>query len=577
MGVMRLVDRLVLVLCLAMLVAGGPLVAAEPAGQPASTRANGDVTRPPQDIADLKILERAVQKTIAQVSPSVVCVARGSGVVISEDGYVLTVAHIAQHAGRNVVVTFPNGKRAQAITLGNDHGVDAGMVKITDKGPWPHVAMGDSTAVQPGQWCLTLGYPATFQHGQLPVARIGQVLRNSRREIITDCTIMGGDSGAPLFDLEGKVIGIGSMCDDSLLYNIHVPMACFGDGWEKLLKGEDFNSPAGNDADGPHRPPQRGHGHRGPARGKNDAGIKSVFQEALQQASAATVRILGDGREIALGAVVDRDGYLVTKASLLTGKITCRFRDGTEKEATLVGKDDRYDLALLRVKAANLPALSWREGGPPPPGTLVATSAAAGDPLAIGVVSADLREIRNTDNFSRRRAWLGVELGGGEEGRGVEGVAPHSPAATAGVRPGDEIVKIDGAAMKSADQIIETVLGHAAAETIKLSIHRKDADADIPVALAKPVEPEDEWGGGPFSERRAGFPLVLPHDTPLLPKDCGGPLLDTDGRAVGINIARALRVITYALPASVVREVVSQLKAKGATGGLGAMDRSHSR
>jgi serine protease Do len=54
----------------------------------------------------------------------------------------------------------------------------------------------------------------------------------------------------------------------------------------------------------------------------------------------------------------------------------------------------------------------------------------------------------------------------------------------------------------------------------------------------------------------------LPHDTPLRPKDCGGPLVDTDGRVAGINIARALRVATYALPARDVRQVLNELRRK---------------
>ncbi|MHC4406264.1 MAG: hypothetical protein ACYTG0_42060, partial [Planctomycetota bacterium] len=63
--------------------------------------------------------------------------------------------------------------------------------------------------------------------------------------------------------------------------------------------------------------------------------------------------------------------------------------------------------------------------------------------------------------------------------------------------------------------------------------------------------PEDAWGGGPFSERRFGFPLAMVHDMPVQPSDCGGPVVDTDGNVVGINIARALRVTNYAIPAAV--------------------------
>jgi serine protease Do len=230
-----------------------------------------------------------------------------------------------------------------------------------------------------------------------------------------------------------------------------------------------------------------------------------------------------------------------------------------------VGRDSNHDLALLRVAAAGLPTVPWREGDPPPPGSLVATSSPAGEPVAIGVVSTGLRQVPAHTSPGHPRSWLGIWLEGGESAPGVKSVAPNSPAAKAGIRLGDEILQIDGTPMKSADQIVQAVGRCAPGQTIKLLIHRPEKDLELSATLAPPrsfqVEvPEDDWWGGPFSERRWGFPLVLPHDTPLRPKECGGPLVDTDGRVVGINIARALRVTSYALPASVVRAVVSELK-----------------
>jgi serine protease Do len=196
----------------------------------------------PKGIADIRALESTIRKTVAKVTPSVVSVAGASGVVINSEGYVLTVAHVGQRAGRDVAVIFPDGRRVQAVTLGNDQGVDAGMVKITDTGPWPSVEMGSSAGLKPGQWCLTLGYPMTFEAGKPPLVRIGRVLLHRKTEIIADGTIMGGDSGAPLFDLDGKVIGIGTKCDNSLAWNIHVPIDCFRDEWDLLAKGQDFDS-----------------------------------------------------------------------------------------------------------------------------------------------------------------------------------------------------------------------------------------------------------------------------------------------------------------------------------------------
>ncbi len=235
---------LVLEICGAvLLLTADPMIAAQPAGGVASPQSRAEVTTPPKGVADLKALESRIQKAVAKVTPSVVAVAGGSGVVVSSDGYVLTVAHVGERAGRPVDVVFADGRRARAVTLGNDRGVDAGMLKLAGSGPWPSAEMGTSGDLQPGQWCLTLGYPMTFEHGKSPVVRIGRVLANRQAEIITDCTIMGGDSGAPLLNLDGKVIGIGTKCDNfSLVYNIHVPIDRFRDEWSALVQGKDFDS-----------------------------------------------------------------------------------------------------------------------------------------------------------------------------------------------------------------------------------------------------------------------------------------------------------------------------------------------
>lgn len=196
----------------------------------------------PTTLADLKALEQQVQAVAKKVTPCVVGVSGGSGVVVSEDGLVLTVAHVGEHEGRRVTVTFPDGRRARGRTLGNDHGVDAGMVQLDGKGPWPYAEVGTSDDLEQGQWCVTLGYPVSFERGKPPVVRLGRVLRNRSGMIFADCKIMGGDSGGPLFDLEGRVIGIGSRCDDDVLVNIHVPIDSFHENWDRLVGGEDFNS-----------------------------------------------------------------------------------------------------------------------------------------------------------------------------------------------------------------------------------------------------------------------------------------------------------------------------------------------
>jgi serine protease Do len=66
--------------------------------------------------------------------------------------------------------------------------------------------------------------------------------------------------------------------------------------------------------------------------------------------------------------------------------------------------------------------------------------------------------------------------------------------------------------------------------------------------------------GGDLSKRRSGFPVFLQHDTILKPKDCGGPVVDLDGKAIGINIARAGRTDTLALPSEAIQPLLAELK-----------------
>ena len=72
--------------------------------------------------------------------------------------------------------------------------------------------------------------------------------------------------------------------------------------------------------------------------------------------------------------------------------------------------------------------------------------------------------------------------------------------------------------------------------------------------------------GSELSETRSGFPLALQHDCPIDPDACGGPLVNLDGDVVGINIARAGRIKSYALPSHVIQELLAQVKAKEPVG-----------
>ena len=194
----------------------------------------------PTSIADLKAMQERVEALAAQVSPAVVAVevgrGSGSGVVITADGLVLTAGHVCGAADRDVTFTFPDGKTAKGKTLGLDRDSDTGLMRITDPGPWVHAPTGDLNQDQIGDWVLALGHPGGFDKSRSLVVRLGRILRITDGALGTDCTIAPGDSGGPLFDMSGRIIGIHTAISESLADNFHVPINRFYDNWEAMVK-----------------------------------------------------------------------------------------------------------------------------------------------------------------------------------------------------------------------------------------------------------------------------------------------------------------------------------------------------
>ncbi len=196
----------------------------------------------PKSIADLKAMEQHVKALAAKVSPAVVAVevgyGSGSGVIISSNGLVLTAGHVCGAPNRKVIFTFPNGKTAPGKTLGFDESSDTGLMQISEAGPWPCVSMGELDHTQIGDWVLALGHPGGFDARRSLVVRLGRIIRLRADSLQTDCTISPGDSGGPLFDMHGRVIGIHSYISASMEDNFHVPITRFVDSWDAMARGE---------------------------------------------------------------------------------------------------------------------------------------------------------------------------------------------------------------------------------------------------------------------------------------------------------------------------------------------------
>ncbi len=238
-------------------------------------------TTAPESVAELKSLQDTVKGLVAKVTPATVAVilgeidptrsgpqsvGAGSGVIVSDDGLVLTAAHVIEPPSfgfggaaprrdrelTTVRLMLPGNIEVKGKILGRNPGVDSGMVRITDpvpegatwpgakEGKWPFVEIGDSTKLAKGQWVVSLGHPGGPKPERRAPVRLGQMVEvgATAKSIVSDCTLVGGDSGGPLFDLTGKLVGIHSRIGDKIDDNVHVSTKAFQDEWKRLVRGD---------------------------------------------------------------------------------------------------------------------------------------------------------------------------------------------------------------------------------------------------------------------------------------------------------------------------------------------------
>lgn len=215
------------------------------AGEPGSQSSEAvEVDQAPADIAQLKAMQDRVRSAAPGVLECTVAVrvgsAFGSGVLVSADGYIVTAAHVIGGPGRTADVRLSDGRQVKGTTLGVNRTSDAGLIKIPGDGKWSFAALGKSADLKPGQWCLATGHPGGFQQGRGPVLRLGRVLTCQNGHVSSDCPLIAGDSGGPLFDLDGKVVAVHSRIADPLTANIHIPVDQFHESWDRLAKGESW-------------------------------------------------------------------------------------------------------------------------------------------------------------------------------------------------------------------------------------------------------------------------------------------------------------------------------------------------
>ena len=319
--------------------------------------------------------------------------------------------------------------------------------------------------------------------------------------------------------------------------------------------------------DGPEVPMMRPEEAQAVQEQKNE--FFSTLRPVAQTASQSTVWIWADTgrgrRPVGFGTVVGDGTKVLTKWSEIAmsqGTILAVGHDSASAKATVAGVYQEEDLALLKLEGAKFPPVNFAKGEAPKLGRMLVAASPEDIPAGFGVVAVEARSLREKD-----QAFLGVGLDGTYKGTGVriKAVEKDSGALEAGLAEGDIILSVGGRSINSLYEMRTALTGHGPGETVEVR-YQRNGKSQVAQALLK-EKPEFEGipngrlrmmekMGTTLSLVRNGFPSVIQTDMPLSRDRCGGPVVDLEGKVMGIAIARADRTRSFIIPAAHVARML---------------------
>lgn len=414
----------------------------------------------PLTIEDLRRQQEQVQRLSERNIPATVSIltlgngSSGSGVIVDRTGLILTAAHVV--AGNDeLTILFPDGTRGTARTLGWNLSQDLAMARMEGEGPWPHVELGDSTRLRPTDVVVALGHASGFDLTRSPPIRIGRVYQQAPGGFLwTDCTLIGGDSGGPLFTLDGRLVGIHSSIGESLSHNRHAGISEFREDWGRLASGDRWGDLdyVFNPEDDPERPVL------GVQLGQGSLEVASLPPNS----PAAEAGILpGD----VITMIEDRQ---ITSYPALVGALaTFNAGDSVTVIVDRQGQERMFEIVLgqqgemigqrpapERSIPRAIPAPGFGPGDSPPRGR-------------------------------RGEAFLGVQFADGPGGVSIASVVPDSPAEAGGIRRGDIVRAIGRRPVRTSAEFLDAIAGRRPGDTVRVSVSRAGRSLDRRITLGR--------------------------------------------------------------------------------------------
>lgn len=351
--------------------------------------------------------------------------ATGSGFIVSADGYIVTNAHVVEDA-KSIKVGLSDKRDLPAEVIGTDKLSDIALLKVKADN-LPTVQLGDSSGLEVGQWVVAIGAPFGLDHTatQGIVSALSRSLPDGTYVpfIQTDVAVNPGNSGGPLFDLNGRVVGVNSQIYSRsggyMGISFAIPINVAKNVVDQLKSGGQVS------------------------RGWLGVEIQNISQELassfnLNQPSGALV------------ASVQR-GSPADKAGIQAGDIITGFGEGVVKTASdlplLVGNTPVGKQVPVKIQRAGaektldvtIDKLADKDGKP---GKLATATAPEKGMLGVAVATLDAAGLKENKL---------------EYGVMIEDVLVDSPAEQAGLKQGDIIISVNNAPVRSAEELKSVV------------------------------------------------------------------------------------------------------------------------
>jgi serine protease Do len=383
---------------------------------------------------------------------------------------------------------------------------DVALMKIL-KGKDRHGVVMSLADLHKGDACLSIAYPESLDQVQ-PTIRFGRIIEplNNRGFIRSTAMMEPGDSGGPLFNLSGELIGLHSAIEIPESANYDVPVNLYQKYWSALQEPLVY--------------------HSWPEKADTLQKISRTIHFTWPKAETYTgtcVRITSrlNGKEQTVLATVIRS-VLISKSSMVGDSVFILGQPGI-----VIARDKANDLVLIRP-AQKLKGLKIKWATSPDPGNIL--FAPVIDSVITGILSGGPLELPRITSAG----FLGATPVHGSSPERVYFVRPGSPAAQHDIRTGDIIPGLK-----------DSLTLHWPGDTLRLKLQRGSQMLFKSIVLTYPPQilhdhPADHFAGG-RSQRSDGFRSIYSTDLILSPEQCGGPVFDAQGRFLGISIARFSR------------------------------------